>query len=731
MDSTHPLKALLNFHLASDASAVVHLPFITGIITAKHFLPSPHLAKWTSRINSLLHSKDAGARWAGLCLAHRTSICSKLVMIESAQSWLGVAIPLLSKKEPLPNLIASISLCRMVFRNATDTPEFQRQVSTPNVSKFTTALIVFLEKDSDLELKKLVLKTLARLIPLYPNIYRASHASLLSIVSRIFSQSAPNHISQQLVEPACLLYSVLHYTGGKVGAANLWRKSLDDSISSAWTAFIGVRTTFPDENGRFPQVQLLHEEPATSVTLNMERLCMSVQLIGNLLQSPTQRPVQVPVGSLMNLTSKMLLVAVEDETPSNIDPIVWAMETAVIPRIWRAACDLIKRLCECIDRHLTTYSSRLLSYIAFRLEQKISLFNQIPFLETVHALLTRCHPSHSPLLSSRLTRIALSNLMVILPSQTDVQNSMAQTGGTNKSKKGRKRARNYEGDELFKASGDAICPTTDDVKSLLISCDVLRLLLQNANVTPALYSMASRVILAISLELPQMTPATLSPDPHAYHALVRKIRDTAVQLGSSTTSAMSQSLNLVLSTTSGTDDQDSWRKVDMLIHPRFPPLLRPLPKLDSFALFRSEESAEEAEERQHLGLNVPLAQSKSVSAAIQDIHMDNSLKSAGLSIVPAPLSTGLSITSQISTAFPVERRPDVGAPSLSMTTTAEFQRNLTSSLPSVTPRESAASFTQPSQASGSTEETNATTSEDLDLDEDMPSINLESDSDSE
>lgn len=89
----------------------------------------------------------------------------------------------------------------------------------------------------------------------------------------------------------------------------------------------------------------------------------------------------------------------------------------------------------------------------------------------------------------------------------------------------------------------------------LIALLVLRLLLQNANVTPALHSMASRVILAIFLELPQMTPATLSPYPQAHHAVVQKIRDTAVQLGSSTTSAMSQSLNLVLSATSGTDDQ--------------------------------------------------------------------------------------------------------------------------------------------------------------------------------
>lgn len=41
----------------------------------------------------------------------------------------------------------------MVFSNATDIPEFQRQVSTPNVPKLTAALVLFLEKDADLELK--------------------------------------------------------------------------------------------------------------------------------------------------------------------------------------------------------------------------------------------------------------------------------------------------------------------------------------------------------------------------------------------------------------------------------------------------------------------------------------------------------------------------------------------------------------------------------------------------
>ncbi|KAJ3739588.1 rRNA processing/ribosome biogenesis-domain-containing protein [Lentinula detonsa] len=744
MDSTHPLKALLNFHLASDTSAVAHLPYILEILNSEHFFPSPHLTKWTARLSSLLHSKESGARWAGLCLAHKTSVYSKSIMIECAQSWLSIAIPILYKKEPFPTYTASINLCRMVFSSATDTPEFQRQVSTPNVPKFTAALIIFLEKESDLQLKQLVLKTLTRLVPLYPNIHRTSHAALSSIVSRIFAQSAPNHISQQLVGPASRLYSILHYTGGKVGAANLWRKSLDESMGSAWTAFIGVRTTFPDENGRFPQVQLLHEEPTTSVTLSMERLSTSVRVICDLLQSPTQRPVQVPVGSLTNLASKMILVTVENEASPSIDPIVWAMETAIIPRIWKVACELIKCLCQCVDRCLTPFSSRLLSYIAFHLEQKLPSIQRVPLLETVHALLTHCHPSHSPILSSRLTRIALSGLLVILPSQTDVQSNTAQAAdGTIKTKKGKKKARTYEGDELFRTSGDVFCPTTDDANALLITCDILQLLLQSSDVSPALRSMASRVIMAVFLGLPQMMPATLSLHTQVYHTLLCKIREAAIQLGSGTTSAMSQSLNLVLSAASSTGiDQvrDSLRKLDMLIHPRLPPLLRPLPQVDSFTLFRSEESVEEAEERQRLSLEVL---SDSVSNATQDVLMDDSSKTASF-ISRALPSTDHSI-SLPRTSVVLTGRADTGAPPFSSSSiipqekpTVLNEQRIDPGIVPLSPAPSSVAAAKPTGSLAYPPQTNRTTYathpaavDTLDVDEDMPSINLESDSDSD
>lgn len=96
----HPLKILLQLQLGTDASAVLHLPYVLRTLSVRTFSPaSVHLQKWSARISSLIHSKDAGARWAGLCIALKTSTLYKSLMIECAQSWVGVALPMLSVSE--------------------------------------------------------------------------------------------------------------------------------------------------------------------------------------------------------------------------------------------------------------------------------------------------------------------------------------------------------------------------------------------------------------------------------------------------------------------------------------------------------------------------------------------------------------------------------------------------------------------------------------------------------
>lgn len=96
MERIHPLKNLLQFHLASDSSTVFHLPLISSSLTPEAFSPSSHLSKWTTRVNSLIHAKDPGARWAGICLALQTASLSKDMMLECAQGWITIVLPMLS-----------------------------------------------------------------------------------------------------------------------------------------------------------------------------------------------------------------------------------------------------------------------------------------------------------------------------------------------------------------------------------------------------------------------------------------------------------------------------------------------------------------------------------------------------------------------------------------------------------------------------------------------------------
>lgn len=117
-----------------------------------------------------------------------------------------------------------------------------------------------------------------------------------------------------------------------------------------------------------------------------------------------------------------------------------------------------------------------------------------------------------------------------------------------------------------------------------------------------------------------MSPAALSADLTLYGRLLFKVQQLTSELASGTSSVMSKSLGLVIRA-SGSDGANQvclWllkstspvlhteiypqRETELLLHPRLPPLVRPMPHVETLSLFRAEESQEEADVRQSLGL---------------------------------------------------------------------------------------------------------------------------------
>lgn len=84
----------------------------------------------------------------------------------------------------------------------------------------------------------------------------------------------------------------------------------------------------------------------------------------------------------------------------------------------------------------------------------------------------------------------------------------------------------------------------------------MRLLLRNPNLSPALQSISSRVLLSILLALPQMSPTSLSPDPSFHKELLQLVHKINTELGSGTTSVMAKSLGLIVRATISGEEYD-------------------------------------------------------------------------------------------------------------------------------------------------------------------------------
>ncbi|EAU84647.2 hypothetical protein CC1G_00166 [Coprinopsis cinerea okayama7 len=599
MEPDQQLKSLLQVQLASDSSSVIHLPYVLQVLDKSCFIPNSHLTKWTARIGSLLHSKDAGGRWAGLCIAHKSSLLSKEFMIDAASSWMPVVLPMLSRNEGVPTMKAAIRLLVTIFTSTLDIPEFQRQLCTPNVTKFTSALSSLATSASDIDLKALCLTTLSQLIPVYPSAHKASFASVSSLALGFLNGSHPCPTDVRILYSAARLYATLHLTGGKVGAAAIWRKFVDDTLAFCWNAYAALRTTFPGNamnTGNPPQA-----DPIIIVPLNIDRLRCGTVVLEHLLQTLTTRPVQVSIGSLVKYGLTLISTSADEQIEGFFDPTTRVSEVAAVPEIWKEGCNLLTVLAETVPQHLNPYTSRLCTVIAYHLEQPSTTIAQKAFfLYTLRVVLNKCHAVDSPIIPNRIVKALLPSLAVIL----DSKGPASQPGETiSTTKNSRKRARNYEGDEVFKVSRDVICPTAIEGQVLLHTITVLRHCLRNPNLAVPQLSLATRILLSIQLSLSQMAPVTFSPDPSLFDKVNREVHSLCAELASSSSVVLHKATPLIVSTLVEAQRTESLPALDLLLHPRLPPVVRPIPPIQSIILFKVDESHEEAELRNKLHLD--------------------------------------------------------------------------------------------------------------------------------
>ena len=198
--------------------------------------------------------------------------------------------------------------------------------------------------------------------------------------------------------------------------------------------------------------------------------------------------------------------------------------------------------------------------------------HQIPPLEALKNLL-QLGPIHNTHLASQIFKVVAPLLTPLIPSKTSITgssqaNAATGTSGIARKKRGKQRARTFEGDEVLLSGGKpAICPTRESVDILLLSLEGayliallvclaieqtstgLDLILPLPHLPASLHSIGCRLLVSIILNLPSLPPSTISSDPSVYTELHRALlRVSRGLLLAPTNSHVGRSLAFVIST---------------------------------------------------------------------------------------------------------------------------------------------------------------------------------------
>ncbi|KAF8338919.1 uncharacterized protein EI90DRAFT_2429854 [Cantharellus anzutake] len=612
------LDVILQHQLSTDERAVANVLIVVSQLTPSH-LSSPRLL--VARIHSLLQKPVyPGARWAGFCLAYRVASLSSEVLTENAKSWISSALPALSRDEPPPVHIEAMRLLHLIFTSALDMPEFHRQVVTPNLQKFSIALLQLAE---NLNTPNRVMVFAFRILTHMVSSFPAAHVSLtprltklaLFRLSRIDGQL---HNSESLLaSSSAILLSALHIPGGKARSVLLWRKTLEDTLNSIIVCVEKLRTAFKVEakiEAPLPsspglELPTIPEDasPALVIPLVIDRLRSLVSLLVKLLSATSSRPLVLPLGPIASVVDRLLSVTTMDPHSDPhvfVDPLRRSMEVSAIPSLLEIGCDLYIALINSTSHHVTPYIPKISSLIAWHLEQDYPPTTRLALLRAVSISLSvpsHMHPiAHTPYLPGRFIRALLVPMLKILPSRSGADVSppkptddYIQANGSKGNKKD--KGGTFEGDELLRpgaVGSKCLNPDVQVWQEVLVSLDALKPLLLIPSSTSSaikttsgqsppsfapLQSITLRILTSLLLSLPHHSHAL--PHRQQLHTVLDKITQTCEDVilrdgGTGGDEWLRKNLSILIRSTANAAAHDhrqsSLVSLNLLLHPRVP-----------------------------------------------------------------------------------------------------------------------------------------------------------------
>ncbi|KAI8333572.1 rRNA processing/ribosome biogenesis-domain-containing protein [Chlamydoabsidia padenii] len=390
--SVDMLAQLLSYYLSDDSSLHNNLPFIMDAILTRSLLKDQDnndevavvRRKWTVRLNSLIQSKQATARWSAVVLIKLTCEESPSLLFAHIRSWSAQLLGLVTKTENDMIHKAAIETLSFLFSYTSNKPELQREITVPNLPRFNQALLN-LCKSTDL--LPVILTALKTNIIHFPS--QSRHIADQCLRRCLSCLNGEENINKETLNAACQCLAALHHVNGKTSSSDQWKDNILHLIGSVHVSLNRLFDTIDEElelsdlPPAYPTADT-SPDPIVAFPLIVRRVKSLNMAITTCLGSPTFSVVSVPIVQLIDLVCRVYNVFEGSLMREFKDKTEFTCLMSCLPTLHQSANKLVSALLLSSGSHLSRYS-KLFSRILIRMLNeyktqrtlKISVYNII------------------------------------------------------------------------------------------------------------------------------------------------------------------------------------------------------------------------------------------------------------------------------------------------------------------------------------------------------------------
>ncbi|KAJ9257881.1 hypothetical protein DTO207G8_1658 [Paecilomyces variotii] len=434
--------------------------------------------KLKTRLTGLLQDRSIEGRWTAVILVKATIEAGRWEILRGCEPWVRGLLSVLGKPDPTSTKKLCIITLTRIFHLTYQYQTLVREITTPSLPGFITSCLnaVSVKPTSEptrvlkpnASLLETVLHALTDLIARHPTVLRPFSAQIHSLLIAIIGtsgQSFPEAVNRL----AHRLFISLHNCAPKNTHGEEWKAALRLTISSTHRAadytFRAVVEQWESTDSTLRQVARPHDYSQQAgdwesdplglpgwqgIHAGSDRLTNLLHLLSGFISTRTAATVNIPLGSILDLTSRLASVTVPPEGKDTLESTVQLNPQigrdereslwSELPRIHVACLELFMTVVDLLETGVVPVAQNML-------EQALWIFDSEKFNKDVrtafYALLCRLLPligrSMRKQHISTLSPLIRTCCQDLLPSGVDsqsAQNQQSESKGKSKSKQG-------------------------------------------------------------------------------------------------------------------------------------------------------------------------------------------------------------------------------------------------------------------------------------------------------